>query len=102
PQAGGRGLRGRRVRAGTAPLVRAAPRRPRPRRGSGRVTTPNAIAVRGLKKSYGATVAVDGISFDVARGETFGLLGPNGAGKSTTISVLVGAIAADSGEARVE
>jgi ABC-2 type transport system ATP-binding protein len=61
-----------------------------------------ALSVRDLRKSYGATVAVDGVSFDVARGECFGLLGPNGAGKSTTINALVGALAPDSGEVRVD
>src|SRR5215831_9126697 len=61
-----------------------------------------AISVRDLRKSYGATVAVDGVSFDVARGECFGLLGPNGAGKSTTINALVGALAPDAGEVRVD
>ena len=60
-----------------------------------------ALAVRDLRKSYGATVAVDGVSFEVARGETFGLLGPNGAGKSTTINLLVGALRPDSGSVRV-
>jgi ABC-2 type transport system ATP-binding protein len=60
-----------------------------------------ALAVRDLRKSYGATVAVDGVSFEVARGECFGLLGPNGAGKSTTINALVGAIVPDSGAVRV-
>jgi len=55
------------------------------------------IQVRELRKSYGATIAVDGVSFDVGRGETFGLLGPNGAGKTTTINMLVGALAPDGG-----
>lgn len=59
------------------------------------------IQVRQLRKSYGATIAVDGFSFEVGRGETFGLLGPNGAGKSTTIGMLIGAIAPDAGEVRV-
>ena len=61
-----------------------------------------AIAVRGLRKSYGATVAVDGVSFDVARGECLGLLGPNGAGKSTTIHALVGALVPDAGTVRID
>lgn len=50
----------------------------------------NVVEVRGLRKSYGAMVAVDGIDFDIHRGETFALLGPNGAGKSTTIEILEG------------
>src|SRR2546426_12810684 len=60
------------------------------------------IRVQDLRKSYGSTVAVDGVSFEVARGETFGLLGPNGAGKSTTIHLLVGALRPDAGEVRVD
>ena len=54
----------------------------------------HAIAVRGLVKRYAKakTNAVDGVSFDVSRGEIFGLLGPNGAGKTTTIGVLTTAI----------
>lgn len=47
-----------------------------------------AIAVRHLSKAFGDIQAVDGVSFDVERGEIFSLLGPNGAGKSTTISVI--------------
>jgi len=61
-----------------------------------------AIEVRNLKKSYGAVVAVDGISFEVEGGECFGLLGPNGAGKSTTIHCVVGALRPDSGEVRLD
>jgi len=56
------------------------------------------IEVRNLHKRFGATVAVEGVSFDVGRGETFGLLGPNGAGKSTTIGMLVGVLQPDGGE----
>ena len=48
------------------------------------------VIVRDLHKSYGSFAAVDGVSFDIARGETFALLGPNGAGKSTTIEILEG------------
>ena len=50
----------------------------------------NPVHVRGLQKSYGGAMAVDGISFDIHEGETFALLGPNGAGKSTTIEILEG------------
>jgi ABC-2 type transport system ATP-binding protein len=49
-----------------------------------------AIAVRGLRKSYGADEVLHGIDFDVEPGEVFGLLGPNGAGKTTTIEILEG------------
>ena len=43
-----------------------------------------------LRKRYGERSAVDGVSFQIARGETYGLLGPNGAGKTTTISMVCG------------
>ncbi len=49
-----------------------------------------AVAVRNLAKSYGSTVAVRDVSFEVERGEVFALLGPNGAGKTTTIEILEG------------
>ncbi len=49
-----------------------------------------AVSVKGLVKKYGDAVAVDGISFEVNRGEVFGLLGPNGAGKTTTFECLEG------------
>src|SRR5258707_5575896 len=60
-----------------------------------------AISVAGLAKHYGAVKAVDGLSFDVARGEVFGLLGPNGAGKTTTVETLEGYRAPDAGRVRV-
>ncbi|MEO3892556.1 ATP-binding cassette domain-containing protein [Nonomuraea sp. B5E05] len=47
-----------------------------------------AVAVRGLRKSYGKVDAVKGVDFEVRPGEVFGFLGPNGAGKTTTISML--------------
>ena len=60
-----------------------------------------AVEVRDLTKRYGQLVAVDGISFEVRRGELFGFLGPNGAGKTTTARVLTGVIKADAGTALV-
>jgi len=60
-----------------------------------------AVAVDGLKKAYGANLAVDGLTFTVDRGEVFGLLGPNGAGKTTTVETLEGYRAPDAGTARV-
>jgi len=60
-----------------------------------------AIAVRDLRKSYGALEAVRGIDFEVRRGEVFGLLGPNGAGKTTTVEILEGYRSRDDGEVEV-
>ncbi|MGE0219908.1 ATP-binding cassette domain-containing protein [Mycolicibacterium sp.] len=59
--------------------------------------TEPAVAVRGLTKSFGHTVALDGLDLTVAPGEITGFLGPNGAGKSTTIRVLLGLLRADGG-----
>ncbi len=59
------------------------------------------ISVRDLRKNYGNLTALDGVSFDIERGETFALLGPNGAGKSTTIEILEGYRDRTSGEASV-
>ena len=56
------------------------------------------VRVAGLRKSFGSVVAVDGISFEVARGEMFGLIGPDGAGKTTTLRTLLGLLAADGGD----
>jgi ABC-2 type transport system ATP-binding protein len=56
-----------------------------------------AITVDGLRKLYGATEAVRGISFEVAEGEVFALLGPNGAGKTTTVEILEGYRRRDAG-----
>ncbi|HEU4894430.1 MAG TPA: ATP-binding cassette domain-containing protein, partial [Acidimicrobiia bacterium] len=51
----------------------------------------------GLMKAFGDLKAVDGVSFHIAEGETYGLLGPNGAGKTTTISMVCGLLTIDSG-----
>jgi ABC-2 type transport system ATP-binding protein len=59
------------------------------------------IRVDDLKKAYGETRAVDGVSFEVRAGTIFGLLGPNGAGKTTTVEVLEGLRTPDSGAVRV-
>jgi ABC-type sugar transport system ATPase subunit len=56
------------------------------------------LSVRNLTKIFGGLVAVDGVSFDVARGEVVGLLGDNGAGKSTLIKCISGVHAAEDGE----
>ena len=60
-----------------------------------------AVAVSDLVKDYGAVRAVDGVSFEVERGEVFALLGPNGAGKSTIVEILEGHRTRSSGTVRV-
>ncbi len=60
-----------------------------------------AVSVRDLVRRFGEFVAVDRVSFDVARGEVFGFLGPNGSGKSTTIRMLTGLLVPSGGEGRV-
>jgi ABC-2 type transport system ATP-binding protein len=61
----------------------------------------SAISVRDLRKSYGASDALRGISFEIKEGEVFGLLGPNGAGKTTTIEILEGYRTRDGGDVDV-
>jgi ABC-2 type transport system ATP-binding protein len=71
------------------------------------VTTPSGsnadavIRVDDLRKSYGETRAVDGVTFEVRQGEVFGLLGPNGAGKTTTVEILEGLRKPDTGTVTV-
>ncbi|MGY3682265.1 ABC transporter ATP-binding protein [Streptomyces sp. TE33382] len=60
-----------------------------------------AVLLEGVRKTYGDTRAVDGVSFTVARGEFFGLLGPNGAGKTTLIEIMEGQRRADAGTVTV-
>jgi ABC-2 type transport system ATP-binding protein len=60
-----------------------------------------AIEVKGLRKSFGSTVVLDGIDFTVERGAVFSLLGPNGAGKTTVINILTTLLDADGGMAMV-
>ena len=61
-----------------------------------------AIFARGLRRRFGATVAVRDLSLSVARGEIFALLGPDGAGKTTTLRMLCGAVAPDAGSAVID
>jgi lipooligosaccharide transport system ATP-binding protein len=62
---------------------------------------PAAVLARGLRKSYGGRVAVNGIDFEVPPGVCFGFLGPNGAGKTTTMKMIYGLVAVEGGELRV-
>jgi ABC-2 type transport system ATP-binding protein len=59
------------------------------------------LRCEGLRKSYGARLAVDDVGFEVATGECYGLLGPNGAGKTTTISLVCGLLDRDAGSVTV-
>lgn len=58
----------------------------------------SALSVKNLSKSFGGLRAVDGVSFDVQRGEILGLIGPNGSGKSTLFNCILGQYAADTGD----
>lgn len=65
-------------------------------------TADHILQVDRLRKTYGKTVAVDGVTFSVQPGETFGLLGPNGAGKTTTMKMLCGLVRPDSGDITIQ
>ena len=65
------------------------------------IATQPVLVVDGLVRRYGDLTAVDGVSFHIDAGETYGLLGPNGAGKTTTISMVAGLIPADAGTVTV-
>lgn len=60
------------------------------------------VSVHALVKRYGHQTAVNGLTFEVRRGEIFGLLGPNGAGKTTTLEMLEGIRVPDGGEAQID
>src|ERR671916_2372955 len=62
---------------------------------------PAAIAVTGLRKSFGPKVVLDGLDLGVPEGTVFALLGPNGAGKTTTVDILSTLVPADGGEVRI-
>jgi linearmycin/streptolysin S transport system ATP-binding protein len=72
--------------------------------GAKRAAPPSAPVLRctDLAKRYGDRQAVDGVGFEIGRGETYGLLGPNGAGKTTTISMVAGLLEADAGSVLLE
>jgi ABC-2 type transport system ATP-binding protein len=67
----------------------------------GRPADGPAVEIVQLRKTYGAVVAVDDVSFSVAEGEIFGILGPNGAGKTTTVECITGLRRPDAGRVRV-
>jgi ABC-2 type transport system ATP-binding protein len=58
------------------------------------------LEIEGLVKRYGATLALDGVSFAVGAGQVFGFVGRNGAGKTTTMRIVLGVLAADAGSVR--
>src|SRR5262249_19056429 len=65
------------------------------------MVAPTTLAVSNLRKSFGAVVAVEDVSFNVAAGRIVGLLGPNGAGKTTTVSMNAGLMTPERGEVLV-
>lgn len=64
--------------------------------------SPPTLTATDLRKRFGDTQAVDGVSFEIAQGESYGLLGPNGAGKTTTISMVCGLLKRDAGDVTVD
>jgi ABC-2 type transport system ATP-binding protein len=74
---------------------------PSPTRPSAGHTDDTVVSIDGLRVRYGDTVAVDGVSLSIRRGEIFGILGPNGAGKTTTVECLAGLRRPDAGTLRV-
>ncbi|MEX1186742.1 MAG: ABC transporter ATP-binding protein [Gemmatimonadaceae bacterium] len=65
------------------------------------VATEIAVQTRGLRKTFGPVVAVEGLDLEIRRGEVFGVLGPNGSGKTTTIRMLCGLLTPSAGDATV-
>jgi ABC-2 type transport system ATP-binding protein len=65
-------------------------------------TSDPVLAVAGLRKTYGALAAVDGVALQVRPGEIVGLVGPNGAGKTTTINMILGVLAPTAGSIRID
>ncbi|HKL42413.1 MAG TPA: ATP-binding cassette domain-containing protein [Clostridia bacterium] len=62
----------------------------------------NKLLIKNIKKKYGELIAVDGVSFEIKKGEIMGLLGPNGAGKSTTISMISTLFKPDAGDITID
>jgi ABC-2 type transport system ATP-binding protein len=63
--------------------------------------TTTAVALEGVRKSFGSTVALDNMTFDVRPGEMFGVIGPDGAGKTTLLRLICGLVAPDRGQVRL-
>jgi len=80
----------------SGPTSATAPARGNPAGGDAPV-----LETRGLRKVYGHTAALRGVTLTVHRGEVFGFLGPNGAGKTTTVKILTGLVRPTAGEARL-
>ena len=88
---------------GMSPLAEKMTRRVWPR-AAARAEAGDApvLQLDNVRKSFGGLVAVDGLSFELRRGEILGLIGPNGSGKTTALNLISGAIHADSGEISLE
>src|SRR5262249_56815118 len=65
------------------------------------VDPPLTVRARGISKSFGEVVALDGVDLDVVAGQVHGLVGPNGAGKTTLLGLLLGLAEADGGELEI-
>src|ERR1043165_2196636 len=81
--------------------TRGLTRRPGLSRHIGAMSEPQVVTVRGLRKSYGTRMVVDGLDLDVPAGEIVGLIGANGAGKTTTVECIQGLRKPDDGRLRV-
>src|ERR1700748_105625 len=62
---------------------------------------PSAVRARGISKSFGDVVALDGVDLEIAEGEVHGLVGPNGAGTTTLLALLLGLAVADGGDLEI-
>ena len=63
---------------------------------------PPILELDGLKKSFGAIVVADDLSFNLSQGEALGIIGPNGAGKTTTFNLITGALGPNAGKIRFQ